>query len=110
MTVESVVMFSLMMYNAPAGLALYFATTSSLAILERKWIRAKAEEEWKEQEAVKAAKIAAGIPPNKNWWDRKGNQTSEAKPEGFIARLRRTIEAAQKARDEAAKRKGKGYK
>ncbi len=110
MKVMTVVMFPLMMYNAPAGLALYFATNSSLAILESKWIRAKAEEEWKEQEAVKAAKIAAGIPPTKNWWDRKGNQSSQAAPEGFLARLRRTVEAAQKARDEASKRKGKGYK
>jgi YidC/Oxa1 family membrane protein insertase len=36
MRVMTVVLFPLMMYNAPAGLALYFATNSTLAILESK--------------------------------------------------------------------------
>ncbi len=35
-----VLMFPLMMYNAPSGLALYFITNSTLGILESKWIRA----------------------------------------------------------------------
>jgi YidC/Oxa1 family membrane protein insertase len=35
----SVLMFPLMMYNAPSGLALYFTTNSTLAIFESRWIR-----------------------------------------------------------------------
>ncbi len=38
--VMSVVMFPVIMYNAPSGLALYFITNSTLAILETRWIRA----------------------------------------------------------------------
>jgi YidC/Oxa1 family membrane protein insertase len=106
MKVMTVVMFPLMMYNAPAGLALYFATNSSLAIIESKLIRAKAEEEWKEIEAVKAAKMAArasGV--GAGMFDRKGE-----KPEagGLFARLRNAVEQAQKARDDSQKRKNKG--
>jgi YidC/Oxa1 family membrane protein insertase len=36
----TVFMFPVMMYNAPAGLALYFTVNSTLAIIESKWIRA----------------------------------------------------------------------
>lgn len=38
--VMMVVMFPLMMYAAPSGLALYFITNSVLGIFEHKWIRA----------------------------------------------------------------------
>lgn len=38
--VMMVVMFPLMMYAAPSGLALYFITNSVLGIIEHKWIRA----------------------------------------------------------------------
>ena len=38
--VMSVVMFPVIMYNAPSGLAVYFITNSGLGILESKWIRA----------------------------------------------------------------------
>lgn len=37
--VMSVVFFPLFMYNSPAGLALYFTTNSTLAIIENSWIR-----------------------------------------------------------------------
>jgi len=40
MKVMMVVMFPLMMYTAPSGLALYFITNSAIAIVENKWIRA----------------------------------------------------------------------
>ena len=40
MKVMMVVMFPLMMYTAPSGLALYFITNSTVAIFENKWIRA----------------------------------------------------------------------
>lgn len=39
----TVFMFPVMMYNAPAGLALYFTVNSTLAIFESKWIRAHME-------------------------------------------------------------------
>lgn len=39
MKVMMVVMFPLMMYAAPSGLALYFITNSTVGILENKWIR-----------------------------------------------------------------------
>lgn len=38
--VMMVVMFPLMMYAAPSGLAIYFITNSALGIAEHKWIRA----------------------------------------------------------------------
>lgn len=37
--IMSVVMFPVFMYNSPAGLALYFTTNSTLAIVENAWIR-----------------------------------------------------------------------
>jgi YidC/Oxa1 family membrane protein insertase len=105
MKVMTVVMFPLMMYNTPAGLTLYFATNSTLAILEIKLIRRKAEEDWKEREAVKAAKLAAGIKET-NIWNRKGAKLD--KPEGFLARLRRMAEEAQKNREQQQKRNQRG--
>lgn len=39
MKIMMVVMFPLMMYAAPSGLALYFITNSTVGILENKWIR-----------------------------------------------------------------------
>ncbi len=105
MKVMTVVMFPLMMYNAPAGLALYFTTNSTLGIIESKWIRRKAEEEYKEIEAVKAAKMAtraSGV--GGSMWDRK---EKIGKPQGFMAKLRAMAEEAQKQRELAAKRKKK---
>ncbi|MBL8746998.1 MAG: membrane protein insertase YidC [Phycisphaerae bacterium] len=40
----TVVMFPLLMYNAPSGLAIYFITNSTLGILESRWIRAHINE------------------------------------------------------------------
>ncbi|MCK6477793.1 MAG: membrane protein insertase YidC, partial [Phycisphaerales bacterium] len=37
--IMSVVLFPVFMYNAPSGLALYFTTNSTLAIVENAWIR-----------------------------------------------------------------------
>lgn len=39
MKIMMVVLFPLMMYNAPSGLAIYFITNSALGILESRWIR-----------------------------------------------------------------------
>ncbi|MFG0326204.1 MAG: YidC/Oxa1 family membrane protein insertase, partial [Phycisphaerales bacterium JB037] len=38
--IMSVVLFPVIMYNAPSGLALYFVANSAFAIVENKWIRA----------------------------------------------------------------------
>lgn len=40
----TVVMFPLLMYNAPAGLTIYFITNSTLGIMESRWIRAHINE------------------------------------------------------------------
>lgn len=108
MRVMTVVLFPLMMYNAPAGLALYFATNSTLAILESKWVRAKAEEEYKEKEAVKAAQIATRASgAGMSMWDRKEKLKKQEEPQGFMAKLRKMAEDAQKMREQQAKMKGK---
>ncbi|HZW11319.1 MAG TPA: membrane protein insertase YidC [Phycisphaerales bacterium] len=43
MKIMMVVMFPLIMYGAPSGLALYFITNSTLGILESRWIRKHVE-------------------------------------------------------------------
>src|SRR6185503_1406758 len=43
MKVMMVVMFPLLMYNAPCGLALYFMCNSTLGILESRYIRKHAD-------------------------------------------------------------------
>ena len=43
MKIMMVVMFPIIMYPAPSGLALYFITNSTLGILESRWIRAHVE-------------------------------------------------------------------
>ena len=40
MKVMMIVLFPVMMYTAPSGLALYFMTNSTMGIIENKWIRA----------------------------------------------------------------------
>ena len=42
MRVMMVVMFPVMMYNAPSGLSVYFITNSTLGILESRYIRSHA--------------------------------------------------------------------
>lgn len=98
MKVVTVVLFPVFMYNAPSGLALYFATNSTFAILESKWIRSIAEREEKEREAKEAADRAAGKLPKKG---------SGAKKEGFFARLQRMAMEAEKLREQQKKQRGK---
>jgi len=43
--IVSVVLFPVLMYNAPSGLAIYFVANSTIAIFENKWIRASAEKQ-----------------------------------------------------------------
>jgi YidC/Oxa1 family membrane protein insertase len=93
MKVMTVVLFPLMMYNAPSGLALYFFTNSTLAIIESKHIRSRAE------------RLGLDQPPPKR-------KAADGKP-GFLARMAQLAEERQKMMEEARKiqaRKDKGKK
>jgi YidC/Oxa1 family membrane protein insertase len=57
----TVVLFPLIMYNAPSGLSLYFIANSTLAIFENKWIRRHIEKHGLlDLEKIKAARAARG--------------------------------------------------
>ena len=61
MKVMMVVMFPIMMYTAPSGLALYFLTNSTMGIVENKWIRAHMKKHGMlEIENIKAEKAKKG--------------------------------------------------
>jgi len=61
MKVMMVVLFPVMMYTAPSGLALYFITNSLMGIFENKWIRAHMEKHGMlEIENIRAEKKAKG--------------------------------------------------
>ena len=78
MKVMMVVMFPVMMYNAPSGLAVYFITNSTLGILEGRYVRAHIDE------------LDKNPPPEKSpGWGRKKveNQARSANP---FARERET--------------------
>jgi len=61
MKVMMVVMFPVMMYTAPSGLALYFMTNSTMGIIENKWIRAHMKKHGMlEIENIRAEKKAKG--------------------------------------------------
>lgn len=84
MKVMTVIMFPVMMYNAPSGLVIYFITNSTLGILESRWIRSHAD---KLDALVKEGKIP---PPG-------GGIGS-----GLVENIRKRVE------NEAMKRAGKG--
>lgn len=71
--VMSVVMFPVMMYNSPSGLALYFIANSTLAIFENQWIRSRAEKQ--------------GLLDPENFKKKKGSQP------GLIGRIMAAAEA-----------------
>jgi YidC/Oxa1 family membrane protein insertase len=57
----TVVLFPLIMYNAPSGLSLYFIANSTLAIFENKWIRRHIERHGLlDLEKIKAERAARG--------------------------------------------------
>ncbi len=90
----SVIMFPLFMYNAPAGLSLYFTVNSTFAILESKWIRAHMDKHGLlDLEKMKA--------------QRQSKQKAKGgKDEGFMARLQRAVEErSQNATRDTMKRK-----
>lgn len=92
MKVMTVVMFPLFMYNAPAGLSLYFMTNSTLAIIESKWIRSHVD---------KVDALRASMPKPV-----RGPGKEPAKKPGFLARLQQEVEKRQKDME----KKGKGKK
>ncbi|MFG0313606.1 MAG: YidC/Oxa1 family membrane protein insertase, partial [Phycisphaerales bacterium] len=84
MKVMMVVMFPLMMYAAPSGLALYFITNSTVGILENKWIRAHMKKHGMlEIENIKAEKAKKGP--------------------GFMQRMMQAAEAQQQIREKGVK-------
>lgn len=78
MRIISVVMFPVIMYNAPSGLSLYFITNSAIAIVESRRIRAYAEKR----------DLFAPRPR-----DRRATGA-----EGWLARLQRAAEAQRQRR------------
>lgn len=102
MKVMMVVMFPLMMYNAPAALSLYFVANSTLGIIESRHIRQKFEEEEKlreEQEKI------LGPAARRKLAEQPAGQ-------GFFARmqdaLQKRMEAAEKLRQEQEKLRRRG--
>ncbi len=82
MKVMMIFMFPLFMYAAPSGLALYFVTNSSIAIVENRWIRAHMKKhDMLDPEKIKAARA-----------NKKGG--------GFLDRLKDVAEAQQAAKDQ----------
>lgn len=112
MKVMTVVMFPLMMYNAPAALSLYFMTNSTLGIIESRWIR-------KGIDAADAARAQGGAPGSPASFPPArrvsgGRDIEPARKPGFLDRVRAAIEEKQKEverqRREQAKRQDKGGK
>ncbi len=80
----SVFMFPLFMYNAPAGLSLYFTVNSTFAILESKWIRHHMDKHGLlDLDKMKAQRNAA----------KKGGGAGG----GFMERIQKAIEEREKA-------------
>jgi YidC/Oxa1 family membrane protein insertase len=80
--VMMVVMFPIMMYAAPSGLALYFITNSVMGIIEHKWIRAHMDKH-------------GMLDPEKIRAERKD------KGPGFMARLNEAAERQKKMQAQA---------
>lgn len=76
--VMMVVMFPLVMYGAPSGLAMYFITNSTLGIVESRWIRAN---------AAKSGRLD------------EGNLKKKPKKGGFMARLQKLAQEKQQQQE-----------
>jgi len=89
--VMTVVLFPIIMYTAPSGLALYFITNSVLAIFETRWIRSSAEKKGLlDPELIKQRKLE-----------------KRANPNGFMARMQAAAEQAQAMREQREAARGK---
>ena len=87
--IAMIFLFPVMMYAAPSGLALYFVTNSTLAIIENKWIRAHMNKHG----LLDADKIRERIQAKRE----------ARKDGGFVARLQKAA-AEQQGREQASKR------
>jgi len=80
MKLMTIVLFPVMMYAAPSGLALYFITNSSIAVIENKWIRSHMKKHGMlEIENIRASKKDKGP--------------------GFIARMNQAAEAQKQMKE-----------
>ena len=75
MKIMMVVMFPVMMYTAPSGLALYFMTNSVMGIVENKWIRAH----MKKHGMLEIENIRADSKAKGPGFMQRMNQAAEAK-------------------------------
>ncbi len=110
MKVMTVVLFPVMMYNAPAALSLYFMTNSTLGIVESRWVRAgidRADKERALRGPLDTGRVGVRVKNGRGSPGQAGTQ----QPQGFMARLRSVMEAKQKEIDrqrlEKARRQGK---
>lgn len=99
MRVMMIFMFPFFMYNAPSGLALYFFINSTLAIVESRHIRKKAEIQIAEEEKMAAAGLG-----------KKRSKPAGPKKEGLLERLSKMAEERQKMMDEAKRLQAKREK
>ncbi|MCC6428093.1 MAG: YidC/Oxa1 family insertase periplasmic-domain containing protein [Phycisphaerales bacterium] len=94
--IMSVLMFPIFMYNAPAGLALYFTTNSTLAIVENAWIRKHMNKHGLLDE------------------DKLKRKPRDPNQKGFMQKLMEAAEAKRKAGEAQARRdqldRGRGKK
>lgn len=81
----TVFMFPLLMYNAPAGLSIYFIANSTLGILESKWIR-------RHMEANGMLDLDKMRAERQKQRSAKGSKA----PSGFMSKLTAIAEEAQK--------------
>ena len=103
----TVLLFPIMMYNAPSGLAIYFICNSVFAIIESRWIRSHMDKHGMlDLDKMRAQRVAAGV--GTSMWDRKDKKAPVK--EGFLARLQRMAEEKQKEAMKAAAQKGKHKK
>lgn len=85
----SVIMFPVMMYNAPSGLALYFTANSTFAIFENQWIRRHIDK----HDLLNPEKF------------KKKPKASGSAPTGFMARLQAAAEAKMKENEAKNKKR-----
>ncbi len=104
--VMMVVLFPLMMYNAPAALSLYFIANSALGSIEAKWVRKglEAEEELAKLRGGEAGSSGSGASAAA----RGRKPVDTAKPPGFFERIRLAVEQAQKIKAEQQRKQDKG--
>lgn len=91
-----VVMFPLFMYNAPAGLSLYFIANSLLGIAESKWIRAHMDKH--------------GLLDLDKMKDEARKKREAKGGEGFLERIQRIAEEQQRLRTSPMDRTNPGAK